>query len=193
MSEMEVIVLGMALGDGHIQEKNLKLLHCEKQRDYLAWKKKLLEKNGVLCSIIRAKDNNGFVAYSMNTKSYPFIKKLRESLYTPRKRIKREHLDLLTAREIAIWYMDDGGLSQKMRNGKVHANDLMINTGLGREENQIIIDYFREKWGLCFSQVKNHKCYRLRCGTKEARRFIEIVKPYVEQVPCMKYKIDIRK
>ena len=48
-------------------------------------------------------------------------------------------LNRLNALGIAIWYMDDGGLSQKKRNGVVHANELMLNTGLSKENNQIII------------------------------------------------------
>ena len=40
--------------------------------------------------------------------------------------------------------MDDGGLSQKKRNGVIYANELMLNTGLQKDDNQIIIDYFKE-------------------------------------------------
>ena len=88
--------------------------------------------------------------------------------------------------------MDDGGLSQKKRDGKVHANELMLNTGLDKQKNQIIIDYFKDVWGINFNQYKNKSVYRLACGTKEARKFIQIVKPYVEQVDCMKYKLNVK-
>lgn len=76
--------------------------------------------------------------------------------------------------------MDDGGLSQKKRNGKVHANDLILNTHLSKEENQVIIDYFKEEWDIHFTQIKNKNRYRLRCGTREARKFISIVEPYIK-------------
>ena len=89
--------------------------------------------------------------------------------------------------------MDDGGLSQKKQDGVVVANDLMLNTGLQKEENQTIIDYFLEVWGIQFTQVKNHNCYRLRCGTKEARKFISIVYPYVSQLKCFEHKLNIKK
>ena len=48
----------------------------------------------------------------------------------------------------------------------------MLNTGLNKEENQIIIDYFKDVWNISFSQVKNHNCYRLRCGKKEGEKLI---------------------
>ena len=53
--------------------------------------------------------------------------------------------------------MDDGGLSQqKDKDGHVKANELMLNTGLQKEDNQIIINYFKEVWNIHFTQVKNN-------------------------------------
>ena len=37
-----------------------------------------------------------------------------------------------------------------------------------------IIDYFKQVWDVSFTQVKNKGHYRLRCGTKEARKFLKI-------------------
>ena len=68
----------------------------------------------------------------------------------------------------------------------------MLNTGLQKEENQIIIDYFKKVWDIQFTQVKNNSVYRLRCGTKEAKKFADIVKPYVIQNPELVYKIQIK-
>ena len=87
--------------------------------------------------------------------------------------------------------MDDGNLAKKKKNGKIHAYELYLNTFVSDEENQTIIDYFKEVWNIKFSKVKNNGGYRLRCGTIEARKFINIIKEYV--LPSMQYKIDISK
>ncbi len=139
-------------------------------------------------------DNNGYGSYELRTKTYKFIKTYRRFLYpSGRKKIdNRKLLEKLTPLGLAIWYMDDGGLSQKKRDGKVYANELMINTHLSKEENQVIIDYFQDVWGISFSQVRNRGFYRLRCGTKQARRFIDIVKPYVSQVTSMAHKLKLK-
>lgn len=188
------LVLYMLLGDGYIDRKNLFILHSEKQKDYLEWKRNLLTANGINCNPIHYKNNNGFAAYYFLTKPYDFISLYRDILYIPSKQIaNRKFLNKLNPLGLAIWYMDDGGLSQKKQNGIVHANDLMLNTHLSKKENQVIIDYFNEVWEIKFTQVKNKGLYRLRCGTKEARKFISIVEYYVKQIPSMQYKINIKK
>ena len=40
-----------------------------------------------------------------------------------------------------------------------------------------------------FHEGKIKDSYSLCCGTKEGLKFIEIIKPYVLQVPSMLYKI----
>ena len=105
------------------------------------------------------------------------------------KTISRNVLNYLNPQGIAIWYMDDGCLSAKKRNGKIHAYELILNTYISYEDNQIIVDYFKEVWNINFTITRDKGKSRIRCGTREARKFIEIVKPYI--VPCMEYKINI--
>ena len=190
MNKQELLIAEMTIGDGNLNKKNLSIKHCAKQKEYLEYKRKLLIKNGVECSNVRFANNNGFPSYVFNTKSYDWIKSLKEKIYTPKKTYTVDILKEFDALGLALWYLDDGGLSQKKKNGYIHANDLIINTGLQKEENQVFIDYFKEYWDIKFTQVKNHNCYRLRCGTKEARKFINIIKDYVPN--CLNYKIAIR-
>lgn len=186
------LLLGMSIGDGHLTGGRLCITHCDAQYEYLVWKQQLLRKNGIKTREIMKFNNSGYVGYKLKTERYDFIKSIEHYLYCPQKTITRKILNRLTPLEIAIWYMDDGGLSQKRRNGIVVANDLMLNTGLQKEENQIIINYFSEVWGIRFTQVKNHNCYRLRCGTKEARKFISIVYPYVSHLKCFSHKMNVK-
>ena len=86
--------------------------------------------------------------------------------------------------------MDDGALSFRKTKDKIHGIYVRISTCSSKEENQVIIDYFKEEWNINFYQFKEGKeTYSLCCGTKEAVKFIEIVKPYVSQIPSMTYKI----
>jgi hypothetical protein len=41
-----------------------------------------------------------------------------------------------------------------------------------------------------FHEGRKEDSFSLCCGTKEGLKFIDIVKPYVSQVPCMAYKIQ---
>lgn len=192
--EARLLVLFMALGDGSINTQGyLSIRHCLAQKEYAEWKRQLLNKNGVKTTPLYEVSNNGYGAVEFRTKTYKFIKSWRRFIYRPCKKIADKRvMKMLTPLGLSIWYMDDGGISQKKENGVITANDLMLNTALSKEENQVLIDAFLNCFDIKFTQCKNRGKYRLRCGTKEARKFIEIVKPYVNQVNCMKYKLNVK-
>ena len=184
------ILLYMCFGDGCIEkEGNLIILHCEKQLEYLEWKRNLLIHNGISCSPIFFRNNNGFNGYYFRTKVYKFVKNYRRYIYgNHKKRITNSMLNRLTPLGIYIWYLDDGSISYCRRNGKIHALTLTLNTYLTKEENQIIIDYFSQKWDIKFNQYKSKGKYRLACGTKQAKKLFELLNDYKYEVPCMSYK-----
>lgn len=191
------LMIAMLLGDGTISNNFVfKLSHCLEQQEYLEWKIKQLNNAGL--------KNNGLKSYT-STCGYntgktvlysqvgiiPFSKVLRRVFYKPKKIIgNRKLLNRLDAKGVAIWYMDDGHINFRKTNGKIHGFYIKISTCLSQIENQIIIDYFKEVWGISFYQFSEGKgTYSLCCGTKEGIKFIEIVKPFVSQIPSMTYKI----
>ena len=198
--ESRNLLIALLLGDGTISNNNVfKLSHCKEQRDYLEWKIKQLKEAGLR--------NNGLKeyvsvnGYNIGKKVYytqlniiPFIKVLRRVFYKPYKKLgNRKLLNRLDAKGIAIWYMDDGHINYRKTNGKVHGFYIKIATCIPKEELQIIIDYFKEVWDIefyMFHEGKKENSYSLCCGTKEGIKFINIVKPYVEQVPSMIHKIQ---
>ena len=191
------LILSMAFGDGSINKYSgyLVVRHSVKQKEYIEWKLNLLRSYGIRTTDIYYVSNNGYGAYEFRTRTYDFIKEMRNYLYTPYKDIANlKHLNRIDELGLCIWYFDDGGLAQvKDKNGNIKSNTLMLNTMLTKDENQIIIDWFWNRWGIKFRQNKNHGKYRLECGTKEARKFIELIKPYSKQVPSMAYKLNVKK
>ena len=197
--ESRNLLIGLLIGDGTISNNNVfKIAHCEEQKDYLEWKIKQLNEAGIR--------NNGLKWYT-STKGYnngkqvcytqlniiPFIKVLRRVIYRPTKKLNRKLLNRLSAREIAIWYMDDGHINYRKSNNKIHGFYIKIATCLPKEDLQIIIDYFKEVWDIqfyMFHEGKRENSYSLCCGTKEGIKFINIIRKYVEQVPSMKHKIE---
>lgn len=191
------LLIAMLLGDGTISNNYVfKLCHGIQQKEYLQWKIDQLNDAGL--------KNNGLKYYT-SSQGYnigkeviysqlsitPFIKLLRRIMYKPKKILgNRKILNRLDARGIAIWYMDDGHINIRKTKDKVHGFYIKIATCLSKEENQIIIDYFKDVWNISFYQFSEGKgTYSLCCGTKEGIKFIEIVKPYVSQIPSMTYKI----
>ena len=198
--ESRNLLIALLLGDGTISNNNVfKLSHCKEQRDYLEWKIKQLKEAGLrnngLKEYISVKGYNiGKKVYYTQLNIVPFIKVLRRVFYKPYKKLgNRKLLNRLDAKGIAIWYMDDGHINYRKTNGKVHGFYIKIATCIPKEELQIIIDYFKEVWDIefyMFHEGKKENSYSLCCGTKEGIKFINIVKPYVEQVPSMIHKIQ---
>ena len=195
------MIIGMLLGDGTISNNYVfKLSHGYKQKEYLEWKIKLLNEygiknNGLKEYISTCGYNLGSIVYYSQMSVIPFMKVLRRVIYKPIKDYaNRKILNRLNPLGIAIWYMDDGCINIRKTNDKVHGFYIRIATCLYKEQNQIIIDYFKEVWDISFYQFKEGKLgkntYSLCCGTQEGIKFIELIKPYVESCPSMLYKIQ---
>ena len=190
------LLLFMVLGDGYIHNHNgyFSVRHSVKQQEYIEWKQRLLRKNGIKTTEVYFVSNNGYGSYEFRTYTHKFIKIMRKYIYSPKKDFaNRKILNRLTPLGIYIWYLDDGSLLKiKNKDGAIKANILTLNTMLTKEQNQIIIDYFKEVWGVKFGQAKDHGKYRLQCGTKQARKFIAIIAKYKNEVKCMSYKFDVK-
>ena len=195
------LLIGLLLGDGTISNNNVfKIAHCVEQLDYLEWKVKQLKEYGIrnngIRSYIKTRGfNPGVPVYYTQLNIIPFIKLLRRIMYKEKKIIgNRKLLNRLTPREIAIWYMDDGHINiRKDKNGRPMGFYIRISTCEPKEEVQTIIDFFKEQWNInfyMFHEGKKEDSYSLCCGTKEGLKFIDIVKPYVSQVPSMIHKIN---
>lgn len=199
--ESRALLIGMLLGDGTISNNYVfKMAHGESQKEYLEWKIKQLNEHGIrnngLKSYTQTKGfNTNKIVYYTQLNVVPFIKTLRRIVYRDKKIIgNRKLLNRLTPLELAIWYMDDGHINIRKRpNGKLHGFYIKISTCEPKQEVQTIIDYFKEIWDIkfgMFHEGKKEDSYSLVCGATEGRKFIKLIKPYVDQIPSMKYKIQ---
>ena len=186
------LLLAMCIGDGYLNttskySTSLKIVHCIKQKEYLEYKAQLVSKLLNVNVNVRLINNNSYEGIEFR-KGHKYFRILKKWLYSNEsKKITRKILNKLTLEGIAIWYMDDGSLYPKKRNGKIYAWELILSTYLTKEDNQIIIDYFKDVWDVQFHQVKSKGKYRLRMNTTNIRKFIPMIKPYM--IPSMSYKI----
>ena len=198
--ESRNLLIGMLLGDGTISNNNVfKIAHSESQKEYLEWKVKQLKEAGIrnngIKSYIKIKGyKTGVPVYYTQLNIIPFIKVLRKVFYKEKKILgNRKLLNRLDAKGIAIWYMDDGHINiRKTKDGRPMGFYIKISTCEPKQEVQTIIDFFKEQWDInfyMFHEGNKKDSYSLCCGTKEGLKFIDIVKPYVSQVPSMIHKI----
>lgn len=204
------LLIAMLLGDGTIckskYSNSMKIHQGRKQKEYTEWKIKQLCEAGIPNSGLLEYNTKSNFTHGEYWKNYvcwinsnPFINVLRRVIYKPVGKIfSRKLLNRVDARGLAIWYMDDGSLNFKKHTRldgtkKVHGLFLRISTCLPKQYAQVYIDWLKEEWGVEFylyHEGKKKDSYSLCCGTNEAIKFINIVKPYVSQVESMKYKIE---
>ena len=196
--ESRNLLIALLLGDGTISNNNvLKLAHCIEQEDYLKWKIQQLNNcglrnNGLKYYISSKGFNVGKTVCYTQLNVIPFIKLLRKIMYKPIKNYSKL-INRIDERGLAIWYMDDGHLNnRKYSDGTYHGYYIRISTCLPKEQCDVIIKAIKEKFDIqfyTFHEGRKEDSFSLCCGTKEARKFIKIVKPYVEQIPSMLYKV----
>lgn len=201
--ESRNLLIAMLLGDGTICSNYVfKLSHGDKQKEYLEWKINQLNEHGIrnngLKSYTSIKGFNvGKTVYYTQLNIISFIKTLRRIFYKPYKILgNRKLLNRLDAKGIAIWYMDDGHINPKKKDGIIKGFYVKISICLPKEQVQTIIDYFKEVWGVSFymfHEGRREDSYSLCCGTKEGRKFLEIVSPTIKEIPSMMYKIQFNK
>ena len=198
------LIIAMSIGDGCITKKGyLKINHSEKQKEYCAWKRKLLKDNGVPVGIFQTKiGENGYskgkavTQYAFQTSILDFCKVLRRIEYEGGKgKYYRKLLNRLDAQGLAIWIMDDGALlrrsyvSRKTGERSYKGFYITISTYCSENEANEIIKYFLEEWDIRPTKVfdKKQQSYIISFCATEGRKLIEIIKPYM--CPSMMYKV----
>jgi hypothetical protein len=192
-SSEKSILIGMIIGDGWInfnrKTSYISFYHSPKQEEYIRFKALLLEELDIF----------GTINYSPKTKSnYPKWKYWSKSdrrinLYrlmyafrnTPEKRRKRiipKMLNYLDELGIALWFMDDGYNDPKRQLINLATQSFTY------EENQIIQKWFSNKWKIEFNIYRRKDKYFL-VTYKDAKKFKNLVKPFIEKLECMNYKI----
>ena len=181
---MNKIVLGMTLGDGYLSNRGiLKICHCEKQKEYIEWKASFFNKE------IKYFLNNGKPSYYFEIGTYNNSlkgKEIRKKLYgvLGHKYFSQAIIDEIDLFCLAILYLDDGSLCAKKRNGKIHAYDLVISIYGRKDECENLIKKLKDNWNLNFTLKFNKGKYSIRCGTREARKFLTLIRPLIPNFNC---------
>lgn len=187
--EQRGILAGMLLGWGRKNGNNFFIQHSLSQKEYLLFKKALLEgitRKKVSCD--RKTLKTGKCVIRIEPKLIPLTRTLIKRLYQEgRQKISRKFLDFLTLQGIAIWFMDKGSKSFKRRGDRITALEIFLNTHTSRVESEIIVNYFAEVWDIRWGLSKVKDTYRLRLGTKAGKQFCSLLQPYIH--PSVFYKI----
>lgn len=196
--DKKAILIALALGDGYISKFNcLEIQHSQNQLEYVKWKQKLLEslcggRKTVLYFRERLDSRTGKVYKQVAThKQHKYFRVIRNWLYRPDKTYSTYILNKLTPEAIAIWYMDDGGISGRTskKTGKISSIQVSLYTYCSEAEAKLVQTYFNTVWQIDFAIYghRNNKYY-LCANTKNGNKFLDLVRPFI--IPSMLYKVN---
>lgn len=196
---MNTKLLSLSIGGAHISSNGFfKIIHSEKQKEYLEYKISLVFGNKEI-NKIKSMYKNGKLFYTYEKGIFNKAIKgeiIRKKLYGVfgHKYFSKYIVQNMDLFSFAILYLDSGNLCVKKRNGKIHGCDLVISIFGKKDECIRLIEKLNLEWKLKFTLKINKGQYSIRCGTKEAKKFLELIKPLIPEFKCFKdNKMNISK
>jgi len=189
------LILGSLLGDARLEcrSKSIRTKHTarlrihqsNKQKDYVFWKyenlKDLVLKGPRFTKVGHdSKRNKDHYSWYFHTQSNEALGLIHKLFYQDNiKVVPGDLIEMLDPLGIAVWYMDDGSNN---------SSNITLNThGFSNEEQEMIRDFFLDKFAIRTTLVKDRNKFKIAIGCYEFPRFMNIVQPYI--IPSMNYKI----
>lgn len=193
--EQKEIVVGLLLGDGHLETQNrgrtyrLKIEHAMYQKEYVQWLYKIFKdwvrtapKDRTQTVLGIRYDKCGF-----QTLSHGAFRFYAQQFYQNKKKVLPKQVQKwLSPLAMAVWFMDDGSMKSDRHRA------LILNTqSFSKSEVLRLREILKEKYGIEMALRKQSRkqieIYQLITLKGSAEKLVEIIKPYI--VPLMRYKL----
>lgn len=180
------LLVSLAIGDGCFTKTNyLNVCHTAKHKEYVAYKFSVLKPYCARTMRIKTRTfftkGKLYAACSFSTRA--LFKEYREKFYKASGRvIPVDFGQLMNSRVLAFWYMDDGSL-QINRHPTLELNRYTKKES--KHVQRVLLDVF----GLETTVFGPAGRLRLSFRNTSVPRFTELVKPTMQQIKCMQYKL----
>lgn len=191
--EVKQVLLGTLLGDGTIIRSGalntIQFSHSVVQNDYFNYVCELL--GDLIASKREYRSGYGSVIQRASTKSCLEVSQLIDYI-TPKgkKTVTREWCNMITPLGLAIWYMDDGSLSNRDEVNQRPRISFATN-GFSFDECQLLQEMM-SRFGIT-SKIATKPSYKgnvIQVGSDDTEKFCELIAPFV--CKAMKYKLPIK-
>jgi len=189
--EQREILVGLMLGDGHLETQNkgktyrLKMEYSIDKREYCEHLYESFEEWVRTPPKVKSKKSGCHLSKNIafSTLSHGVFRFYAQQFYIDGKKVVPSIIKkLLTPRGLAYWYMDDGSMKSSQSKG------VILNTqGFERTEVIRLLSILNEKFGLLASERQQKDGYQIYISGKSYEHFIEIVGDWIH--PSMIYKI----
>lgn len=194
--QLKDFMCGCLLGDGFLrkqyQNATFFAFNSNKRKEYLLWKKDTIEHN--LDVELRYNEYvhriyNNYIC-RIDSRTHKYFTKLYNIFYQNNKKIiptdfVEKYFDKIG---LAILYMDCGCTSWRKQYGTIKMCEILIKS-FKKEDIEFLQRILIKKFNI-YSTISNNNVHRLRIYGNNAINIIEIIKPIVYKVPCMRYKVE---
>lgn len=191
--EQREIIIGLLLGDGHLETQNqgqtyrLKIEQSIKHREYVDHLYNIFHEWVLTLPKIRTVFSHGRYSnnYRFQTISHSAFRFYAHQFYqNNRKCVPKLIHRFITPKSIAYWFMDDGSIKSKESKG------IIFNTqGYEKRDVSILIKMLNRQFGLEAKLRKQKDGYQIYISGESYERFCNLVKPYL--IKAMEYKLPL--
>lgn len=201
-SELKGFLTGLMFGDGYIDKGVTKRRFEIKTiyKDFADKIKELLDSCNCFDTFIlytkRYTDKNNVnhkQNWCVNIRSCPYFAKKYHHFYDDYKKrvISKEAIEWLTPMGIAYWYMSDGYICLVGKT-KGLIRDRRVDFCTDRYDYNTVVrlqEMFKKRFDIETSLIKRDNFYRIRIKKASYKKFYDIVFPYVNDIPSMRFKL----
>lgn len=185
--DLKQLIIGSLLGDGSFTKpykdgSRLSIAHTVDQKELITYKHNILKRYNLEGSLVYNKINNkrykeGYIEeYRFKSKTHPIFKHVRDRYYRKgHKGVFKRYLKRLTPLGIAIWYMDDGNVTEY---------SFQFNTQSFYKDEKELLQEALDEFNI---QTTLHKQGQIYILAESRDTFVEMVKPHI--LDSMQYKL----
>lgn len=187
------IIVGLLLGDGHLETKNhgrtyrLKIEHSINQKEYVDWQYAIFKNHTRTGPKLKVQMVNGkqYQKYYFSTIATGSLRFYGQQFYPHGKKCVPKFIGkMLEPQGLAVWFMDDGSYKSKQH------RSLILNTqGFVPQDIVRLQKVLQEKFSIETVRRKQKEGEQIYIPGKQVPGFIQKIKPYI--LPSMEYKIRL--
>lgn len=192
-SRQQDILIGLLLGDGHIEQPystpraRLKIEQRESAKEYVRWLYENFQEWAHRSIRIRTKflksTGKSYVYHEFTTYSHEEYLPYRQLFYPVKKKVVPKNIEsLLTPLGLAVWFMDDGSIKSHECKGRIINTHSFTDTEVKR-----LCSVLERKFGLNAWPRYQRDGIQIYISAKSADVFKETLSPYI--LPTMRYKL----
>ena len=196
MTKKEEIIIAMTIGDGHLRmnkrgkNASFEIEHSTKQKEYLLYKKKILEK--ILKIKGKTYENNKKNSIRVSFKTNILFTNIYNKMYIDKKKTLINIIDVFSETMFVFLFLDDGTAKTKKTKKGIFIDQFAFSTNcFSFEECKLLKNKIEELWGIKANVATDRGQPRITISNKKDKEVLKLIlDKHISKIPSMSYKTN---